>query len=351
MATTKQVRTGIRGKLVKLLVYILIAAFWFQPAAARVLFGEARIVKGSLDIVRNGKTLTVKSGEQAAVQLNDLLMVGSDSGVNWQVDQITSAQIGSNSILMLRPWKRAGQAGYLNLGFGISRVRLQPGRESGQPLVLKTPTAIIRLTGSVWVQVTSSGSTMVKALAGKTKISNLSGDTKSITVNQLALVVNSELIIPNLKVSAESQLLVDDALLDMPRFNGQQASLLRNEAELIMAGVLDEEAVQQSKSIQVSSDESFDERSEISFGRTKKRIEIQPYGEDLAADLEILDDMTPYSVDSESNQLGVILILEEKIEAAMAEFDEPKMPDSLFDLDDKTSWSSESGLISVTFEK
>jgi hypothetical protein len=41
----------------------------------------------------------------------------------------------------------------------------------------------------------------------------------------------------------------------------------------------------------------------------------------------------------------------EKQENVFTEFDKPKVPGSYFDLEDKTTWTSESGLIAVTIEK
>ena len=339
----------------KTTIKVVLTAFFvtllgLQPASAREQFGKAQIEKGVVSIVRGSEMLTVIPQEPTEIRKNDLLLVGGDSLVNWQVDQDTSLQLGSNAVLMLRAWKKAGSAGYFNLAYGIAEVRLQAGDGASDLVVLKTPSAVIRLTGSAWIQVASTGSTMVKVQTGETKISNLAGDEQAVAAGGLALVVNGNLIIPDAETSAELQQVVNPEMLDMPGLNDKQAQLLVNESELVATGVLTEDAVQQSKRIEVSIEESFDEQTDES-GRDKKRFVKYPMNEDLSDELELLDDMASIDVSSESDELGIIQVMMKKQENVFTEFDKPKTPGMYFDLDDKTTWSLESGLILLTFEK
>jgi hypothetical protein len=333
------------------LTILFVSFLWHQTVSARELFGNARIEKGALTIVRSGQMLIANPQEPAEIQKNDLLLVGGDSLVNWQIDQDTLLQFGSNAILMARAWKRAGSAGDLNLTYGIARVQLQVGEGSSEPVVLRTPSAIIRLTGSVWVQVALSGSTMLKAVTGETKISNLSGKTQTLSEGSLALVVNGDLIIPDAETSAELQQVVDPKILNMPGLNDEQAPLLMNESELVAVGVVTEDAIQQSKRIEVSIEESFDEQMDGAGSDERKQPVAYPINEDLTSELNLLNDMESMDVDSESDELGVIQVMIRKPETVFNEFDKPKVPGRYFDLDDKTTWSSESGLIAVTIEK
>jgi hypothetical protein len=333
------------------LTVLLIALSGYQPASARELFGNVQIEKGTLAIVRSHEMLRVDPQERAEIRKNDLLMVGSNSLVNWQVDQGTSLQLGSNAVLMLRAWKRAGSSGYFSLTYGIAKVLLIAGEGSSDPVVLKTPSGIIRLTGNAWIQVTSSGSTMVKALTGQTTISNLLGEAQPLAGNQLALVVNGDLIFPDAETSAKMQQLVNQDILDMPGFSDQQASFLINEKEIVATGILTDDAVQQSRGIEVSIEESFDEQAKGSGSNEKDPPAIYPVSEDLEADLELQDDLASMDIDSETDELGVVHVLGKKPENVYSEFTKPKMPKNYFDLDDKTTWSLESGLIAVTIEK
>ncbi|MBT6612443.1 MAG: hypothetical protein HOB38_10080 [Deltaproteobacteria bacterium] len=333
------------------LIVLLVVLSGYQSASARELFGNAQIEKGTLAIVRSGEILRVDPQEPAEIRKNDLLIAGSDSLVNWQVDQGTSLQLGSNAVLMLLVWKRAGSSGYLSLTYGIAKVRLNAGEGSCDSVVLKTPSGIIRLTGNAWVQVTSSGSTMVKALTGQATISNLLGEAQSLAGNQLALVVNGDLIFPDAETSAKMQQLVNQDMLDMPGFSDQQASFLINEAKIVATGILTDDAVQQSRGIDVSIEESFDEQAEGSGSNQKDPPARFPVSEDLAADLELQEDLPSMDIDSETDELGIVHVLGEKPENVYSEFTKPITPGNHFDLDDKTTWSLEPGLIAVTIEK
>ncbi|MFH2132929.1 MAG: hypothetical protein ABIK68_21300 [bacterium] len=351
MKLKKGNRIMIKRQSAKWLFLVFVAITWLQPAQARDLFGRAQVGKGTLIIVRNTETLTVQSPEAALIQKNDLLMAGHDSLITWQIDQQSSLQTGSNAVLMVRAWQRTGESGYISLGYGIARVQMDSEQGSRAGMVLKTPAAVIQTTGSIWIQVTSSGNTLVKSLAGITRVNNRMGEIRSIEENQLVLVVNGELIVPDSEETARINQMVDHRLMDMPDITSPQASSLINEAELITAGVLTEMAVKQSNNIELSLDESFDEQQETIDSNRKSVPLKQPVDEGLGADLEAFNDMKAIEIESESDFLGVIRIREEKQENVFSEFDKPKTPGTLFDLDDKTSWSSESGLLSITFEK
>ncbi|MBU2649164.1 hypothetical protein KKI24_30935 [bacterium] len=341
----------IKRQSAKWLFLAFIAITWLQPAQARDLFGRVQVEKGTLVIVRNTETVTIQSPEAALIQKNDLLMAGHDSLITWQIDQKSSLQTGSNAVLMVRTWQGSGASGYISLGYGIARVQVDSEQGSRAGMVLKTPAAMIWTTGSIWIQVTASGNTLVKSLAGITAVNNRMGDGRSIEENQLVLVVNGELIVPDSKETARINQIADQRLMDMPDITSPQASSLINEAELITAGVLKESAVKQSNTIEPSLDESFDEQQDTINSNRKSVPHKQPVDENLAVDLEAFNNMTAIEIESESDFLGVVLVREEKPENVFSEFDKPKTPGNLFDLDDKTSWSSESGLLSITFEK
>jgi len=65
----------------------------------------------------------------------------------------------------------------------------------------------------------------------------------------------------------------------------------------------------------------------------------------------VLLELEAVEVEPETDELGTVQIKQNATEDVFTEFNVPKSPNQLFDLDDKASWSRESGLINLTVEK
>ena len=327
----------------KRLIIIIGTLLLIQPVLAKEQFGSVQVDKGMLTIIRNAEAILKPAQQQVPVHKFDLLMAGEDTTITWRNNSDSSIQFGSNSMILLKPWKRSGDTGYVAIGYG--GVALQTAAES----VIKTPSAIIRYKGRALIQVTRSGNTMVVVQSGTADINDLSGSMKSISEGQLAFLINGLLIIPDKEQT--DGLPVSNQILAMPPIHNQAAFAFSIETALLGAGILSPDMVEQSRNTKAGITNSFD----VHIDSTNEANLADPVNKqvnsEMAADLEAMNDLTLIEVESETDELGTIQIRESRPENVFADFAEPKTPGTLFDLDDKTSWSLESGLILVTIEK
>jgi len=312
-----------------------------QPLLAREQFGTASVKKGVLTVMRSGELQPFTEGKETTVQQLDLLTAGENALISWQLDESTVLEIGGHGMVMLRPWLRAGDNGYINLVYGALRL------QSGGTVTIKTPSAVLHVTGTVLVEVTATGSTLADVVTGKLDINSLGGRSASLDEGRAALVVNRELVVPPADQLAGLNL--GGQSLNRPLGGAPGSESFKTEAALLGAGILSEDELRESKVAIVSIEESFDLQVD-SETALEKRTE-KPVSSEMARDLESFSDMPTIEVKPETEELGTIRIREDTPADVFAEFSEPRSPRQLFDLDDKTGWSRESGLIQLTVEK
>lgn len=330
-------------RLLTPVLIILMAALFPQVATAQEAFGRIEAETGVMTIIRSGESLVIPSQTPEILRNKDLVQAGTSTQLNWQLDESTRIQLGSSSIVMIRPWKRAGETGYLTLGYGAAELKADEER------VLKTPAAVLHSSGISRVFVAASGNTIVAVKEGLVSMRSMAGKSAAITNGQFAMIIDGELVSPDPEQAAGLSGRFES--LEMPPLSKQQSLSLPNESELLGSGVISVQQLQNSKNPEADATVPFDIDVESEAAIDQLRHQPRPVSSQMATDLAEWNEMTAIDVETETSEFGTIRIRESRPDDVFVSFTEPKSPGQLFDLDDKTSWTLESGLIEVTIEK
>lgn len=106
----------------RLTLFIVTFFLLMSSALGLTEYGSARVLKGDLTVVRNGKIYTYTSNNQnVSILTGDVLQVGQESRVILNTVESTQIRLGSNSVFQVKPWKKRQKTGYARLLYGKLR--------------------------------------------------------------------------------------------------------------------------------------------------------------------------------------------------------------------------------------
>ena len=145
-------------KIATVLPWLLLAAgaLWAAPQ-----YGEAVIGKGSMTIVREGRSLQFETvNQRVPVNEDDLIRVRAESEVVLTSREKATITLGSNSVFQVKPWRARGQSGTVRALFGRFRAAIV-GLTGGEQFNVRTATATIGVKGTDYlVQATPNATSL-----------------------------------------------------------------------------------------------------------------------------------------------------------------------------------------------
>ncbi|HKI99129.1 MAG TPA: FecR family protein [bacterium] len=158
---------------------------------AATQYGEAVIERGSMTIIREGRTLNFDQANQAVpVNEQDLIRVRPDSLVQLKSRENATMTLGANAVFEVKPWQSHGRSGFLRALFGRFRAAVAT-LSGGQQFNVKTATATIGVKGTEYLtQVTSRGGTMLVVTNHIVGFQGQTGGESDVNQGFLALIIN-----------------------------------------------------------------------------------------------------------------------------------------------------------------
>lgn len=243
-------------------LFLIVGLTGFQLVMGSPKYGDAVIKKGSLTVVRGGRTSIFNtSGTPIEIQQNDVLRAGRSSQIVLQTLEETTITIGSNAVFQVKPWQHRQKKGVLRMLYGkmLFKTKRLKGKRRFR---LKTATAVMGVKGTEGnTEVGSTGNTI---LVCNTGICTMQGNLG----NEIEVPQNSASMSTGRKTSntfkAETETETDKEVANDP--NSNSVSL---EQEAVGAGVVEQGDLQQSKETQADIGEQIQTSEEANEQETE----------------------------------------------------------------------------------
>lgn len=206
---------------------------------AATQYGEAVIEKGSMTIIREGRTLQFSQANQPVpVNEEDLIRVRAQSSVVLKSRENARVTLGANAVFHVKRWRQREKQGFVRALFGRFRAAVV-GLTGGEQFNVKTATATIGVKGTEYrTQVTSRGGTMLIVTHNTVGLHGQRGTEVDVTTGHLSLVVNVNPPTPPAPVPPEVGKQFGDDDLNSPPPNSHTAQDFAGEDGLKRAGIV-----------------------------------------------------------------------------------------------------------------
>ncbi|MCP4756586.1 MAG: hypothetical protein GY866_37465 [Proteobacteria bacterium] len=184
---------------------VMVSLLILNTAFGLTRYGDARIKRGSLTIVREGFSSTYDNREEEIEILkNDVLRVGKRSLVVLKTVENATIRMGSNAVFQVRPWKQRKKRGYLRMLYGKARLQVKKIKSRNR-FRFKTATATIGVKGTdLDSDVTEDGTTSSGCFEGIYEVENtLTGETTDLTPPKRVISTSNKLSKPFVDTSLE----------------------------------------------------------------------------------------------------------------------------------------------------
>ena len=231
------------------LISVLGVIFIWEPLFAATKYGEAFIKRGSMTVVRGGRTTRYRQvNRPIRIEENDLIRVRSRSRVLLKTREKADMTLGSNSVFHVKKWRKKGKTGFMRSLFGRFRATVT-GLFGGRRVNVRTASATIGVKGTRFqVQVTNRGGTMLVVQESEVGLQGQNGPEVNVGPNRVSIVININPATPPVEVPQTIVNLVSgEKWLDAPPANSASAGNFVGEAGLVKAGIVTEEDLNEGK--------------------------------------------------------------------------------------------------------
>ncbi|MCH8887246.1 MAG: FecR domain-containing protein [SAR324 cluster bacterium] len=231
------------------LIAVLGVIFIWEPLFAAAKYGDAIIKKGSMTVVRGGRTKRYRGVNRSVrIEENDLIRVRSRSRVLLKTREKADLTLGSNSVFHVKKWRKKGKTGFARSLFGRFRASIT-SLFGGRSVNVKTASATIGVKGTRYlVQVTNRGGTMLVVQENIVGLQGQSGPEVNVGENQISITININPATPAVEVPrAVANQISGEQWLDSPPANSAGAGNFVGEAGLVQAGIITEDQLNEGK--------------------------------------------------------------------------------------------------------
>ena len=229
--------------------FLLTMIFLFGSGAmAATQYGNAVIEKGSMTVVREGRSLKFDQVDQEIpINEDDLLRVRPNSLVILNSREKAQITLGGNAIFHVKPWQSKGKTGFMRALFGKFRASVV-NLLGGEQFNVRTATATIGVKGTEYqTQVTNRGTTLTIVRESVVGFQGQRGAEVDIGEGMVSVVININPATPPVPVPPAVAAQHGRDNLEAPAPNGPQGGTLAGERGLIEAGILTEEDLNEGK--------------------------------------------------------------------------------------------------------
>ena len=230
------------------LIAVLGVIFIWEPLFAAAKYGDAIIKKGSMTVVRGGRTKRYRGVNRSVrIEENDLIRVRSRSRVLLKTREKADLTLGSNSVFHVKKWRKKGKTGFARSLFGRFRASIT-SLFGGRSVNVKTASATIGVKGTRYlVQVTNRGGTMLVVQENIVGLQGQLGPEVNVGVNKVSIVININPATPAVEVPQTVATEFSGDNLDAPPANSGEAGNFAGEAGLVEAGIVTEDQLDEGK--------------------------------------------------------------------------------------------------------
>ena len=317
-------------------------------------FGDASVSSGSLVIVRNGAIAKHVDSEKSLEILNgDLLQVTQGGGLVLITVDESEIIAGDRTLLMVQVWQQGAISGYLHLIYGKVRINTTGEFGMNRKFTVKTPTAAVRIKGSGWLQVASNGSTLAIVDDGKIWLQGRTGISRVIESGKMSMAMEESKVTVSVEYPDDIKTVFrNDQLASLP-LHEEKAVNLESEHVFVDKGLIEQQHIDRSKLPGINIEERFDMDYETAVSeeiRMKEAATRMRQDTEFQTDLNKLHQLELETVTSETDEYG-FLIKPEEPEVVFDEFDGPRLPKLVIDMDDISANTRKSGFIEIRIEK
>jgi FecR protein len=224
-------------KIAAILPWLLLAAGMVWAATQ---YGEATVERGSMTIIREGRTLKFEQSAQSVpVNEQDLIRVRPDSLVQLKSRENATLTLGANAVFEVKPWQSHGRSGFMRALFGRFRAAVA-SLSGGEQFNVKTATATIGVKGTEYLtQVTNRGGTLLIVTNHVVGFQGQTGGESNVGTGFLALIINFHPPTPNSHVPPGLENLFNN--LGSPNPNSDDAGHFLGANILINTGIINQD--------------------------------------------------------------------------------------------------------------
>ena len=233
-----------------ILLFLPIVCFAMQSAQGLPKYGDAVIKRGSLTIVRQGRSILHNSGGQSIeIQQQDVLRAGRSSQIVLSTVEDTTVTLGSHAVFQIKSWQLKQKSGSLRMLYGkmLFKTRKLQGRRRFR---LKTATAVMGVKGTEGnTEVGSTGNTVLVCNTGVCTMQGNQGDEVEVPQKKASMSTGGKTS-ETFDAEAETE-------TDKGAANDADSSNVKLEQNAVDAGVVDQGDLDQSKETQAEIGEQF----------------------------------------------------------------------------------------------
>ena len=166
-------------------ITVLGVIFIWEPLFAAAKYGDAILKRGSMTVVRQGRTTRYRRINQSIpIEENDLIRVRSRSRVLLKTREKADMTLGSNSVFHVKRWRKKGKTGFARSLFGRFRATVT-GLFGGSRVNVRTASATIGVKGTRFqVQVTNRGGTLLAVQESNVALEGQTGPEVDVGENR-----------------------------------------------------------------------------------------------------------------------------------------------------------------------
>ncbi len=178
------------NKAVKFAVLACMGLALSVPAWSATKYGDARIDKGKLIVLREGHRLSFdRNDETVPINHEDVVRLGENSRVVLSTVEKATITLGSNAVLHVKPWQRREQKGFFRMLFGRMRAKIT-GLMSNERFNVQSATATIGVKGTEeTIIVNVQGDSVVGVTENAVQLGGLDGKQLNIPEGRASAVV------------------------------------------------------------------------------------------------------------------------------------------------------------------
>jgi len=318
---------------------------------AQTRFGAAVVERGSLWILRDGSLVENKAAKIAIPLLqNDLLRTSEQADVLLSAADGGTMTLGGNAVVLVQAWQEAKQGGFLKMIYGKARIKTGTDRPH---FTLQTPTAVLAISGTVRLQLDAFGNALSLVEEGRLYVAR-PRIGQWVAVNELIVAIGERpfQLIRTLPPDLLETLKSDG--LEAPPAESTAAGTFGIETKLVAGEFITSAQLEESRKPDVEDDDPFDtwqkDAKPESTAPTDEPVS-SPLTAAVKTELEKTASTAPTLIEPITTTLGTHWETEAAVEDVFAAYEQPKTPETIINLDDKTGWSAEAGLISISLEK
>ena len=238
---------------------LMVSVGGFAFAASPLLYGQAKIEKGSVSIARGGKVIVQKqSSKLTPVYVDDLILVGPNSKLTLDTIEETVITLGSNAAFQVKPWQDQNKKGFFRMLYGRMRAKAKKVVGAQDRFSMKTATATIGVKGTEFVAtVTPQGDALIVVEESVVEVSGADGKSSNVRPDLLSVVVNGKQSSDASLVPAQLKAELEKGL-DAPAVTSEAAKALPAEQSLIKSGIVSKESLRSARRELVDIRDSID---------------------------------------------------------------------------------------------